>query len=72
MSLLIDTREKRDVATAYIVGAYLFVKTNERVLVKLTRQVLDVLCSMNKKYGEYVIVENRGKYHIFEINESIV
>ena len=44
MSLLVDAKEKRDVATADIVGAYLLADMKDKVVVKLTGRGVDILC----------------------------
>lgn len=60
LSLLIDAREKRDVATADVVGAYLLADMEDYVLVRLTGESVDIMCKVNKEYENFV-VEEKGK-----------
>lgn len=48
LSLMIDTREGRDVATADIVGAYLLVNMHDYVVVKIAGKEVDIICEMSK------------------------
>ena len=57
MSLLVDTKEGRDVAVSDVVGAYLLAKMKDLVLVKLTGEAVDVLCTDNEKYRKFVTNE---------------
>ena len=60
MSLMIDAKEERDVATADIVGAYLLADMDDYVIIKLTEESADIMCKTNKSYKKYVTYE-RGK-----------
>ena len=57
MSLLIDVREGHDVATAYVVGAYLLVNMKCYVLLRLTGDTVNMMCQINPKYLSYVTHE---------------
>ena len=48
LSLLIDAEEKRDVATADVVGAYLMADMEDKVIVKMTGDAVDIMCKVNK------------------------
>ena len=61
MSLMIDAKENRDVATADIVGAYLLAEMQDKVIVKLKGTSVDILCKANNKYKDFVISENDTK-----------
>ena len=50
MSLMIDAKERRKVATADIVGAYLLAEMKDHVVVKLKGEAVDVLCETNEVY----------------------
>ena len=63
-TLIIDAIEERDVATADVVGAYLNANMDDFVLVKLTGDEVDLLCSLNKSYNEFVTVE-KGKKALY-------
>ena len=44
MSLFIDAREGRDVATADVVGVYLLANMNDYVLLRLTGDTINMMC----------------------------
>ena len=60
ISLMIDAKERRDVATADVVGAYLLADMDEYVLLKLTGESVDIMCTVNVKYKSFVTIE-QGK-----------
>ena len=60
LSLMVDANERRDVATADVVGAYLHADMDEFVLLKLTHESVNIMCKVNKKYEEFVVIE-KGK-----------
>ena len=43
LSLLIDSKEHRDVATADVVGAYMIADMNDHVIVRLSGEVVDIM-----------------------------
>ena len=47
ISLMIDAKERWDVATADVVGAYLLADMDEFVLLKLTGQSIEIMCTVN-------------------------
>ncbi len=57
LSTIVDSLEERDVATADVVGAYLLVDMDEYMLLKLTREVVDILCKLNPRYKPFVTIE---------------
>ena len=60
---IIDAKEKRDVCTADIPGAYLhdiLPKSNKRVLLKLMGIFVDIMVEANAEYEKYVVYE-KGK-----------
>ena len=48
MLLLIDAKEGRDVAISDVVGAYLLAEMKNHVIMKLTGNDVDVMCTANK------------------------
>ena len=50
MSLIIDAKEERDVATADVVGAYLLADLNDHVIIKFTGESVKVMCKANASY----------------------
>jgi hypothetical protein len=49
ISLMINAKERRDVATADVVGAYLLADMDKNVLLKLTGESVDIMCTVNAK-----------------------
>ncbi len=58
LSLLIDAKEGRDVATADVVGAYLLTEMHDYTLIKVTGDATKIMCKVNGSYEDYVAVEN--------------
>jgi hypothetical protein len=61
LSIMIDAREGRDVATADVAGAYLNADMNDFVILKMTGSDLDILCQVNPEYNNFVEIENGKK-----------
>ena len=57
ITLLIDATEKRDVATADIVGAYLLADIDDYVLVKLTGETVGIMCQVNPSLQKFITKE---------------
>lgn len=58
LTLLVDAHEKRNVATADIVGAYLMAPIDDFILIKLTKESLDIMCQVNTDLPKYVTKEH--------------
>ena len=74
--LLIDAYEDRDVATYDGPGAYLHAKllpraNNERVLMKLTGDFVNIMFKVNLEHTKNVIVENGKKVLYLEILRAL-
>jgi hypothetical protein len=61
ISLMIDAKERRDVATADVEGAYLHADMEDFVLLKLVGEAVDIICQVNPKYEKFVVIENGKK-----------
>ena len=59
LSIMIDAREGRDVATADVAGAYLNADMNDFVILKMTGSDLDILCQILQK--DFIEIENGRK-----------
>jgi len=61
--LLIDAFKERDVTTADVIGSYLIMADimDEFTMLKLTRESVNIMCEVNLKYKDFVILENRKK-----------
>ena len=60
LTILIDTYEERDVATADVAGAYLKAFMDDYVLMKFTGASVDI-CEMNPEHIPFVAIENGVK-----------
>jgi len=61
ISLMIDAKERHDVATADVEGAYLHADMEDFVLLKLVGEAVNIMCQVNPKYENFVFIENRKK-----------
>jgi Reverse transcriptase (RNA-dependent DNA polymerase) len=59
-SILIDAKERRDVATADVVGAYLNADMEDFTLMKLTGEAVNIMVQVNNLYQPFVTTE-KGK-----------
>ena len=58
LSILADAYELRDVATADVAGAYLKADMDDFVLMKFVGTSVKILCDLNPKHREFVVIEN--------------
>ena len=61
LTLITDAMEDRDVACADVTGAYLHAEMKDFVLLKLSGHGVDVLCQIDEKYKNFVIMEGGRK-----------
>ena len=61
LSLLVGAHEGSDVATTDVVGAYMLVDMEDYVLVKLSDEVVNIMCNVNNRYIPFVAMENDKK-----------
>jgi hypothetical protein len=61
ISIMIDAKERRDVATANVEGAYLHAHMEDFVLLKLVGEAVNIMCQVNPKYKKFVVIENGKK-----------
>ena len=64
LSLFIGEKEGRDVATADLVGAYLWADTKDHAMIRLTGKTVDIMCEVNNKYKSFVSSQ-KEKYIIY-------
>jgi hypothetical protein len=50
LSILVDAHKQRDLATAYVVGAYLRAHMDDVVIMKVTGEFIDILCGIKPKF----------------------
>ena len=71
MSMMIDAREKRDVATANVVRAYLNADMPDFVVLKLVGSAVDIMCEVNEKYKKFVTYENGKKVLYLQLLKAL-
>ena len=71
IKLVIDAIKERDVATANVVGAYLNANMDDFVFVKLIGDEVDLLCSLNKSYNEFVTSEKGKKVLYLQLVKAL-
>jgi hypothetical protein len=71
ISLMIDAKERCDVATADVEGAYLHADMEEFVFLKLVGEAVDIMCQVNPKYEKFVVIENGKKVLYCQVSKSV-
>ena len=61
ITMMIDAKEKRDVATADVAGAYLKADMDDFVVMKFYEKDVRILCKMNGEYEQFVTTDRKGK-----------
>ena len=56
LSIMIDAKEGRDIATANIARVYMHAKLDDFTLLKVEGASVDIMCSMSAKYIPFVVV----------------
>jgi hypothetical protein len=68
---MIDAKERRDVATADVEGAYLHADMKDFVLLKLVGEAVDIMCQVNPKYENFVVIENGKKVLYLQLLKAL-
>ena len=71
ISLMIDAKERCDVATADVEGAYLHADMEDCVLLKLVGEAVDIMCQVNPKYENFVVIENGKKVLYLQLLKAL-
>ena len=71
MSLIINAKVGRDVATADEAGAYLLANMKDQVMIKITGKNVDVICEVNNIYNSFVSSENRKRVLYLKLKKDI-
>ena len=61
----IDAKERRDVSTADVPGAFLQTKSEGEVIIRVDRQMAMQLARINPKYAKDIMVEEKGQIVIY-------
>ena len=71
LSLLVDSHEGRNVATADIVGAYLKADMPELVLIRFSNEEVDIMCEVCPEFKRYVAYEGGYKVLYMQLNKAL-
>jgi len=71
ISLMIDAKEQRDVATADVEGAYSHADMEDFFLSKLVGKAVNIMCQMNPKYEKFVVIENWTKVLYLQLLKAL-
>jgi hypothetical protein len=71
MLIMIDAKERRDVATADVAGAYLHAKMRDFALLRMEGQSVDILCDVCGDYRQFVTYENGKKVLYLELLKAL-
>ena len=70
LSLLVDAHKGRDVATADVVGTYLLADM-EDLLVKISGEVVNIMCDSNNRYIPFVVIEHDKKVIYMRLTKAL-
>ena len=71
ISMMIDAKEGRDVATADIVDAYLLAQMDDYILAKLTGKLVETMCIISDTYKQYVTLEIGKKVLYLRLKKAL-
>jgi len=71
LSLMIEAKEGRDVATADVKGAYLHTDMEDFVILKLVSEAVNIMCQVNPKYKKFVVVEHGKKVLYLQLLKAL-
>jgi hypothetical protein len=71
LSLMIDSYEGRDVATADVAGAFLKGDMPDFVLIKLINEEVDIMCDVDSTHKQYVTYEGGKKVLYMQLNKAL-
>ena len=69
--IVIAAHEKRKVVSWDVEGAYLLADQDKYVVVKFVGKSVDIMCSVNPSYKQYVVVENGVKVLYFQLLKAL-
>jgi hypothetical protein len=71
LSLMVDAKERRDVATANVFGAYLLADMDKFVLLKLAGELVEIMCTVNKKYEDFEVFKKGKKVLYLQLLKAL-
>jgi Reverse transcriptase (RNA-dependent DNA polymerase) len=70
-TLLIDAKERRDVATADVVGAYLNADMDQFTVMKLTGDAVNIMIQVDSSYAQFVSRENNKPVLYLQLKKAL-
>ena len=71
ITLSINAHEKREVATADVVGAYLLADIDELVMVKIIGPSVDIMCRVNSSFVPFIAYEKKKKVLYLQLTKAL-
>ena len=71
LSLLIDAKKERDVATADVGGAFLHGDMDDFVILKMVGDSVDILCEVNPTFEDSVVIENGKRVMYLQLLKAL-
>jgi hypothetical protein len=71
ISILMDAKERREVATADVAGAYLHAEMVDFTLLKMEGESVDIMCDVCQQYNFFVCYENGNKVLYLELLKAL-
>ncbi len=71
LSIIIDTHEQRNVATADVAGAYLHADLEDFTLMKIEGESVDIMCNVCEDYKQFVTVEHGKKVLYIQLLKAL-
>jgi hypothetical protein len=70
-TLLIDAKERRDVAKADVVGAYLNADMDKFMVMKLTEEAVDIMVKVDSLYAKFVALDNNKPVFYLQLKKAL-
>jgi Reverse transcriptase (RNA-dependent DNA polymerase)/Zinc knuckle len=70
-TILVDAKERRDVATADVVGAYLNAEMDDFTLMKLSEEAVNIMVQVNELYLPFVSNENGKQVLYLQLKKAL-
>ena len=71
LSLMINAKEGRDVATADVEGEYFHADMEHFVILKLAGEAVDIMCQVNPKYKKFIVVGHGKKVLYLQLLKAL-
>jgi hypothetical protein len=72
LSILIDAKELRDVATVDVSGAYLHAEMKDFTLLKMEDEPVDIMCNLCGDYEKIFMLQKRQKDAVPRVTEGLI